>query len=140
VKTIKGNLLDQKGILGHQVNMQGVMGAGLALAIRQTWPAVFAAYQNHRGYLGECFITYAERDVWVANLYGQDRLGRGTRQTNYGALSNALRELRFQSSDSQVYLPVGLGCGLAGGDWNIVRELIEYYVPHAILVDFGGKR
>jgi O-acetyl-ADP-ribose deacetylase (regulator of RNase III) len=43
----KGNLLEVKeGIITHGVNCQGVMGSGVALAIKQKYPSAFYSYKN----------------------------------------------------------------------------------------------
>lgn len=125
------------GIIGQQVNCQGVMGAGLAWAIQDKWPVVYHRYRHTKPALGLCDIVFAQADIYVANLYGQDTVGTGRRQTNYGALSSALSSLRTQTKHMlnywHVYLPHGIGCGLGGGDWEIVHELIEFYLPDAII-------
>lgn len=42
---VHGNLLDiESGIIAHQVNCKGVMGAGLAKQIRLKYPIVYQAY------------------------------------------------------------------------------------------------
>jgi len=35
-----------------------------------------------------------------------------------------------------IYLPSGLGSGLAGGDWNVVQGLIGSAIPDAIIVRY----
>ena len=47
IKTVYGNILDAtEDIICHQVNCQGVMGAGVAKALYQRWPIVKGAYQR----------------------------------------------------------------------------------------------
>jgi hypothetical protein len=129
-------------VICHQVNTLGVMGAGLALKIREKWPVVWSQYSRSVPSLGDCQIVplFFQRSVetLVANLAGQAGVGRECRQTNYGALSSALYHLR-EATDrllqpgTPIYFPHGMGCGLAGGDWNIVSELIEFYFPDAVI-------
>ena len=53
----RSNLLEvRSGILCHQVNCIGLMGAGLALQIRNKWPNVFSKYREHC----EQFMTHPE--------------------------------------------------------------------------------
>lgn len=65
----------------------------------------------------------------VVNLFGQNGYGRGERQTNYAALAAALfsffRDCARNNQDVTIRLPYGLGCGLAGGDWDTVLEIIS---------------
>lgn len=117
-----------------QVNCRGAMGAGLALQIRNRWPVVY------RRYLGLCYGgdgnklgTYqeilVEPKLYIVNLFGQDGYGRSERQTNYAALATALfsffRDCAQKNQDAIIRLPYGLGCGLAGGDWDTVLDIIS---------------
>jgi len=55
--------------------------------------------------------------------------------TDYDALTKCLRTVAELSRklDLPLYLPFRLGCGLAGGDWKIVRKLIEENAPEATI-------
>lgn len=121
----------EQGIICHQVNCQGIMGAGLAKHMAFNYPATQTAYErickgprNHK-LLGHCQLVQVTRSLKVANLFGQDRYGRNKRHTNYGAVANALVELRKRVLDEPVYIPSGMGCGLGGAHWPIIYELID---------------
>lgn len=75
-------------------------------------------------------------DLWVANLAGQ--LDCGTKATIYGAYDEALPKLVVQAAalGLPIYLPKGIGCGLAGGDWPMMIALLERYCPLATLVEY----
>ena len=76
MSTIKKNVGDllsvNRGIIVHGCNCQGVMGSGVALAIREKWPAVYEAYideyleSNNNLRLGS-IITLADVDVLEVN-------------------------------------------------------------------------
>jgi len=149
MKFVKGNILDVKyGIIGHQVNCQLVMGAGLARQIKEKYPIVFNEYKRIMGVvspadrLGKCQMVAIIPDrFYFANLFGQFYYyPRRVVHTDYIALGMALRNLKrwketfFNSVDMPIYLPSGLGCGLAGGDWNLVQGLISDAIPDAIIV------
>lgn len=151
LKYVKGDILDAKhGIIGHQVNCRMVMGAGLAKQIREKYPMVFSEYQEVMGAtpfharLGKCQIVQVGPDLYVANLFGQaDFAPSGIRHTSYNALSMALHGLydwrtkNFKTeADMPIYLPFGLGSGLARGDWAVIQELINSAVPNAIIVKY----
>lgn len=74
--------------------------------------------------------------MYIANLYTQNNFGVDKRRTNYAALENCLMQLRSIYTDavSSVYFPHGMGCGLGGGDWSIVSQIIEDALPDAIIV------
>lgn len=132
---ISGDLLKQKGLLVQQVNCRGAMGRGLALAVRQKWPQVYHAYRRayDRGEwtLGKVQVIRVEAQVWVANLAGQDGWGTGRQQTDYEAYRAAWPKVYWWARNRQidVYAPHCFGCGLAGGDWQIVQPLVEHLCP-----------
>lgn len=153
-----GDLLRcEENLIGHQVNCQGVMGAGLANFIRKKYPHVFEAYKldcqiskRQRTLMGRCQIVEAEPGKkWVANLFGQFEYGSSSEQvmktgmnTEYDHLRTALEWMKSvaQEYEYTVALPYQLGSGLAGGDWKDVRQIIEevfhdYYVTIYLLPD-----
>jgi len=136
VKMIEGDLLNAaEVILGHQVNCQGVMGSGIARAIRAAYPHVYESYKekcdlqaDKRQLLGECQLIGTAGGKVIANLFGQYRYGRSNQvYTNYDALRRALVQLKQQAmlKEASVALPFNIGCGLANGDWAIVSRMIE---------------
>ena len=60
-------------------------------------------------------------------LFGQYKYGTDKQQTDYKALEEALFTLKINAKDHNlsVSIPVNLGCGLAGGSWEIVYKIIE---------------
>lgn len=141
LQTIEGNILDiTEGVICHQVNCRGVMGAGIAKSIANKYPDVLYEYKAHVAKtrsecLGYCQVVGTE-GPWVANIFGQVGYGRQGRFTNYGAVANAFMELAFafEERDWPIYVPYQMGCGLAGASWEIYSEIIEFNVPDAIIV------
>jgi O-acetyl-ADP-ribose deacetylase (regulator of RNase III) len=143
MNTITGNILDiHVGIICHQVSAQYVMGAGLALQIARKWPVVKRAYLEERPILGAMQIVNVAHDLWVANLVGQEKIGRGEVQTNYPAFTNSIKAAAriARISEKKIYFPYMMGCGLAGGDWEIVSEIISRCSPDAIIVRLSDTR
>jgi len=142
METIQGDLLHvESGIICQQVNCQRVAGAGLALQIRKRWPEWYDGFSHHDASLGDAHYFRANQDLTIASLYAQDSYGREGRYTNYEAFYTSLDVVRnfvlgiqVSGGDAQVYLPHGIGCGLAGGDWHIVSAMIEAVLPGAIIV------
>ncbi len=123
-------------IIAHQVNCKFVMGGGVALALRKRWPIVYKNYialgeecnKSSEEWLGTCQIVKIDQNRYVANLFGQDDLGYEKCYTNYAALETALKELLFHVEYMElktIAFPWLMSCGLAGGDWSIVKPLIE---------------
>lgn len=131
-----GDLLNAKeSIIGHQVNCQGVMGSGIAKALRDRYNTLYPSYKQYCAQhhspdelLGKCQIVQ-EGSRHIANLFGQLDYGRQKKKvyTNDEALRTSLAALREYAVQNQlsVALPYGIGCGLANGDWNVVSEILE---------------
>lgn len=137
-KIITGNILDiQEGIICHQVNCQRVAGAGLALQIRQKWPDWYVQFKISIPMLGRCNFWSAENNLSIASLYAQDGYDRTGNNTDYVALRRCMDIVSMTSrfgKEDRIYIPYGIGCGLAGGDWNIVSQIIAEELPNAVIV------
>jgi O-acetyl-ADP-ribose deacetylase (regulator of RNase III) len=101
------------------------MGAGLALQIKQAYPEVFTKYRyaclNTQKDLLGCVQIIGK----VVNIFGQRSYGTNTRKTDYDALKTAFTKLHNKLPiEKSIAFPYGFGCGLAGGDWKIVSNLI----------------
>ena len=119
-------------IIAHQVNCQGIMGAGIAEQIRLTYPDVFSDYSalftkyTPKELFGKMSVTKVDK-YYIANLFGQYDIGRYNRQTDYEKLQEALLALKSfakQMNVKSIGFPYRLGCGLAGGNWEIVSNII----------------
>lgn len=127
-----GNILQcTENIIVHQTNCQGVMGSGLAKQIKEAYPEVYQAYLYYckttlpQEILGTSLICEANDGKYVANVFGQFSFGEGL-QTDYEALRKGLKEVYDFASQNNlsVAIPYKIGCGLGGGDWNTVYDII----------------
>ena len=135
IEYIKGNILNvTEGIIVQQVNCMGVMGAGLAKQIRDKWPYIYDNYKariyntaNTKELLGKTLFNNVENNLFVASIFGQYYYGHQAKFTNYPALFKGLDFVAEISEVDQipVYIPKGLGCGLAGGNWDFVEAYIQ---------------
>lgn len=135
IKIIEGDILKaSENIIGHQVNCQGVMGAGLAKQLRDNSKVLYNNYRslcnraNPYDLLGTVQIVCVAKDKYVANIFGQLNYGRQKlRYTDYDELRKALEDLKRIAikEELSVALPYGIGCGLAGGDWDVVSSIIK---------------
>lgn len=140
MKTLTGTnavdyvLANKNRVLLHICNTQGVMGSGIALEIKNRIPSAYAAYKDCESVVG-LYLGGISCSGKVANLHAQRNYGRGTRHLNYGALVSCFRSFieRYDYHyGEEVVIPHLMGCDRAGGDWEIVMELIEF-----ILCDFN---
>ena len=144
-----GNILSvDQGIIVHQVNTLGVMGAGLALQIKEKYPIAFKDYKEMSEYygndpkylMGKTLISDATQGIYIAHLFAQSSIGRGALRTDYKAFEDGLLELqghivRFGLSHLPIYFPYKIGCGLGGGDWGgVIKPLINKHFPKATIV------
>lgn len=140
INIIEGNILEAKeNIICHQVNCQGVMGAGLAKQIRNKYPEVYESYKQFyemfkgkkKQLLGNAQVVNCNDGKIIANIFGQFGYGKNGIQTDYDALRSGFNDI-FSAvtniskyKDKTIAIPYGIGCGLDGGDWNIVYKMIE---------------
>ncbi len=141
----------------HGCNAQGVMGAGVARAIRKRYPQAFSAYVNrfatHGLELGETIWVDCDPHV-VINAITQDHYGRGPRRyADYDAIERAFRRIDKVALATQAYsggratppkvidavgMPL-IGAGLAGGSWSRIAHIIEtcavHFQPVVYLID-----
>lgn len=111
-------------VLCHQVNLHGVMGAGIAAQIARTFPEAEREYANFENKtLGEvCFAT-TRSGLVIANCFSQNR----NFVTDYNALRECLKTVATYMDENgmtSVAFPYHYGCGIASGDWRIVLEII----------------
>lgn len=128
-----------EGIIAHQVNTLGVMGAGVAKQISTKFPFNYQAYREsyyqQELVLGKVILAQVDYDLYVANIVAQSAIGTHKRQTDYTALATGLQETYKHSKELGLipYLPYMIGCGLGGGDWSVVSALIDKHCPNAII-------
>lgn len=153
MKIIEQDMLAlDKGILFHQVNCQGVMGAGIAAALAAKYPGLEPEYRElclkyhfrHEDLLGKVFLYTVTPELRIANVFGQGGVSRSSRQTNYDATVEAFERIvkaqeRVHSpfNGKDFYFPYKMGCGLGGGNWQIYSAIIEAHFPDAIICRHG---
>ncbi len=128
---IKGDIRSTNLPIAHGVNCQNKMGSGVAKALFDVWPEVKECYHmmfeeispNNPDLLGITQKILCEHQV-VYNLFTQLNYGYdGKKYVNYGAIAIAFKDLVDQGI-KEIAIPK-IGCGLAGGDWAFVEQLIN---------------
>ncbi|MBL69520.1 MAG: hypothetical protein CMO74_13930 [Verrucomicrobiales bacterium] len=136
--------------IAHSCNCQNVMGAGIAKQIKDRYPQAFEADHEHwsneyndggnwRVQLG----GYSKAEIKsmflpnnkgrIYNLYTQSGYSTKSRQVNYEyfwkamkAMQEDLLFIQHETGNRQALgLPYGISCGLAGGNWKIIKAIIE---------------
>jgi len=158
IHEIHGNALDvKKGIIVHGCNCQGIMGGGIALEVKKRYPQ---AYEVYRGLyerlgltLGEVQPVMVDLDLdtpkIIVNAMTQDKIGTHRRQVNYDAVAACFEQVAaWAEVYKHTYGPLdiifpAIGAGLGGGNWNIIRTIIDETIPddfRKILVTFDPFR
>ena len=130
--TKRGSLLDAKGILVHGCNAQGVMGSGVALAIKNKWPEVYRKYAKEYALggwrVGEAqLIENVEEGVHVINAITQEFYGKApVRYVSYDGVAMAFASVKHDALALKcpVNFPL-LGADRGGGDWEIISTIID---------------
>lgn len=125
IKYIKGDLLETDAqLVLHQVNLQGVMGGGLALSIARRYPNVELVYRTFEyKELGQVVVARAG-NKYIGNCFSQNE----DFTTNYEALKECLDKvikIMNKFDIKTVAIPYKYGCGIASGDWNIVESIFK---------------
>ncbi|MBR0411514.1 MAG: hypothetical protein IJI25_11050 [Eubacterium sp.] len=133
VKKMMGDIIrDGHGIICHQVNYHGVMGGGVAASIRDK----LLSEEQYRDYQKYCItrglkalgtVLYSETEIGlIANMFCQnEHFNNGL--TNYACMEKCFKDIRTVAEKKQcdVCIPGYIGCGIAGGNWGKVREIID---------------
>lgn len=71
-------------------------------------------------------VVRGSKGITIVNAYTQYRYGGGVVNVDYDAIDSCFKRIRtlFSGSNLSIGYPL-IGCGLAGGDWSIVRPIID---------------
>lgn len=112
----------------HVCNNKGVMDSGIALEIKNRIPDAYTAYKYALCELGIVSQGKCNTGGTVLNMVAQNGYGKGIRHLNYGALAYCLESVSYFPADKVIGVPYKMGADRAGGDWEIVLELVEYFL------------
>ena len=141
--------------IAHSCNTRNIMGGGIAKQIKDRYPEAYEAdtkaynteYDQDGQYvhwlskfskaeINSKFLPDGKR--YIYNMYNQANLGGDRRQVLYEdfwqALKRVEQDLYKMNVEKHEYdpsappvlgLPYGISCGLAGGNWGIIKAMIE---------------
>jgi O-acetyl-ADP-ribose deacetylase (regulator of RNase III) len=123
----------------HCVNCRGIMGAGIAAQIKRRWPIVYTLYdallrvKTPLEVLGTIQVVDIFPGLKVCNLFGQYDMGNTIvgdvtiPAVDYRAIHLGFAHLKkyiIDNGGGTIHMP-RLGCGLAGGDWNHIEDILH---------------
>ena len=122
----RGNLLYcNEDIIGHQVNSNGIMGAGIAKQIKDKYLSDNEEYEDvcnnsPSDLYGKTYLIETCEKI-IANIFSQVNFN-----TDLKHLETALIDLKkfAQKMDLTIALPWGIGCGIANGNWSEVENVL----------------
>ena len=142
---IKGDIVAlflQGNNVAHGCNCFHTMGSGVAGQLAKAYPPILAidrtTYLGDAEKLGTFTQATGNNDQICYNLYTQYEPGPNL---DYGALVNCMIELNRTAKGllfkPRIYVP-RIGCGIAGGDWDKVYQLINLFTPdiNLVVVDY----
>lgn len=133
-------------IIAHGCNAQGVMGSGVAKAIRAKWPSAYSCYRRHFEEdslrLGDVIYAPCGEKI-IANCITQEFYGRQKNKiyVNYSAIRICMVKIndfvaevkRIQRLEGLAVAMPMIGAGLGGGDWskiaNIIKDESDHFYP-----------
>jgi O-acetyl-ADP-ribose deacetylase (regulator of RNase III) len=123
-------------IIAHVCNDRGGWGKGFVVALSQRYPeaerqyrAWYASRKSNDFALGATQFVPVAQNLYVANIIGQHgyRTEGGLPPVRYEAIRQGLQAIANYSKtlgvDTTVHMP-RIGCGFAGGDWEVVSAII----------------
>jgi O-acetyl-ADP-ribose deacetylase (regulator of RNase III) len=127
----KGDLLSvTSGLIVHGCNAQGVMGSGVALAVRQKYPKAYndyrtAIFENFLG-LGEVQFVKVSEDLFVCNAVTQEFYGRDNKvYVSYEAIRSVFQVVFSLVTEEYTVSIPKIGAGLGGGSWEKILQIIK---------------
>lgn len=138
---IKGDATNPKiegpKIICHVCNDIGKWGKGFVMALSKKWfepEKMYHTWYNNRSdhfgtfQLGETQYILVEKELWVANMIAQHGIykdSNGIPPIRYNSLRSCLKQVNEFATyhKASIHMPK-IGCGLAGGDWLEVKEII----------------
>lgn len=135
IKEVQGDItLTNCQVIAHCCNCYKVMGAGVAKALSTRWPGIAQVDKLDKRSPGERFGSFTNyvtpEGKIIFNLYGQLDYGTDQRQVNYERLYKALELMGSVLPPGTTIALPRLGCGLAGGNWTIVKSMIQFTLSH----------
>ncbi len=138
IQYLKGDATDPRGtgarMIVQVVNDKAITwGKGFSVAVRTRWPHaqkeftrwVFASRPEFK--LGNIHIAKLDESIELASMVAQHGYGPSLfPRIQYLAIEECLSKVavRAKETNASIHMP-RIGCGEAGGEWNIVSEIID---------------
>lgn len=136
INEIKGDLFrpfaeKQFDLMVHGCNCFHSFGKGFAAIVKYKYPSAYQAdlktSYGSRAKLGS-YSQSETNDGVIINLYSQFQYGYKKVNCDYSAIKRGFIALNEEFKGKSVAIPK-IGAGLAGGDWSIIKAIINDNTP-----------
>lgn len=138
IREVSGDILLSKAkLLAHGVSPNDGFSQGLALALREQWPAMYKDFrhycQSQHPKAGGVWVWSGPGDVHIASLFTQEAVYQGGSRHGLAStehVNHALRELHKlieKEKFGSVALP-RLATGVGGLQWGDVEPLVQRHL------------
>ncbi len=134
-------------VIIHGCNCLCAMGSGIAKTFKSKYPQVYKVdcetTKGDREKLGSySAITVGHQNSFVVvNAYTQFNYSRKDMDVDYDAVRKVFGLIKQDFSGKRIGYPL-IGAGLAGGDWNVIEEIIKQELDgedHTLVKFIAGK-
>jgi O-acetyl-ADP-ribose deacetylase (regulator of RNase III) len=135
MKTVEGDLIKlalegEFDVIVHGCNCFCTMGAGIAKQIKAVFPEAYEvdldSEEGDKEKLGSYTsvrVQRNDRELVIINAYTQyNWRGKGPK-ADYDAIAEVMKRIKNDFHGLRIGYPL-LGAGLAGGDWEIISQII----------------
>ena len=133
IKYIKGDLFSSPAqVLVNTVNLDGVMGKGIALKFKKLYPEMFTKYQkfceNKMLEMGKLWLYKSEKK-WILNFPTKIHW-RNPSKIEYIEIGLQKFVAMYKEKNITSIAFPKLGCGNGGLKWEDVKPLMDYYLKN----------
>lgn len=122
-------------IIIHGCNCFHTMGGGIAYQVQKLYPGAYRedkrtikGDKNKLGtysYFQTKNIFNTDKDIFIINAYTQYSFGTEKTHADYKSIEEVMIKINNHFKEPLTISMPKIGCGLAGGNWNIVEKIIE---------------
>ena len=127
---LSGIEITEPTVVLHGCNCFHTMGAGIAAYLVKQYPEILTAdlttERGSKDKLGTYSKTEISSNLFILNCYTQHGFGikDGVAPVDYSAIRKCLKAVKQHFKGWQIRSPQ-IGCGLAGGDWEVVEKIFQ---------------
>lgn len=148
ITNIKGNiikmfLLGEIDVGVHGCNCKHIMGGGLAKTVKEFLPDMYKKDCESPNFGGDIkYVSYNIHDKvsYFVNAYTQEDLGVNHNEDRLLFIETCFDKINETFKNKVIGVP-WIGAGLAGGNWSIIKPIIEKSlkdVKEIIFIEFDN--